>query len=193
MSDTQHLVEAARGGDREALDELFVRHQGRLLNYLRASVEPALAARVAPEDVLQETLLESARKLDAFEDRGPTSFYRWLVGIARFKLSEARRAQKARKRSLALEEPLDDSPAGAVTSPSGRAMRAEDGAALHRALHELSGQQGEAVRLRYLEGLSLAETAERLEISTSAVKALVSRGMASLASGRLATDPPHRP
>ena len=179
MSDTQRLVEQALCGDRSAMDALSTRHQGRLLNWLRASMEPALAARVAPEDVLQETLLEAARKLSAFEDRGAASYYRWLVGIARFKTSEARRAQRALKRSL--ETPLEGSLPDARTSPSGHAMRAEQGLALHTALGRLPDRQGEAVRLRYLEGLSLKETAERLDTSESAVKALVTRGMAALA------------
>jgi RNA polymerase sigma-70 factor (ECF subfamily) len=176
-------VEAAKDGDRGALDELVARHQGRLLAWLRASMEPPLAARVSAEDVLQETLLACARRLQSFEDRGPASFYRWLVGIARFKLSEARRAQRAGKR--ALEEPMDDTLPGAVTSPSGRAVRAEGGAALHDALARLPDRQGEAVRLRYLEGLSVAETAARLETSESAVKALVGRGLTALAGSGL--------
>ncbi len=179
MSDTQHLVEAARDGDRGALDELVARHQGRLLAFLRAAMSPALAARVAPEDVLQESLLACARRLDSYEDRGPTSFYRWLVGIARFKVAEARRAQAAGKR--AAEEPLESSVPGAGTSPSMHAARAEGGAALHDALAALPDRQGEAVRLRYLEGLSVAETAARLGTSDAAVKALVGRGLTALA------------
>ncbi len=178
MSDTIHLVEAARAGDRSALGHLCARHQGRLLNSLRASMEPALAARISAEDVLQETLLECARKLDVFEDRGPASFYRWMVGIARYKLAEARRAQRARKRSA--EALPEETLHGSATSPSGHAMRNEGGLALQAALSELPGRQGEAVRLRYLMGLSVAETAERLETSPSAVKALVGRGLSSL-------------
>ena len=42
------------------------------------------------------------------------------------------------------------------------------------------------MRLRYLQGLSVAETAERLDTTPAAVKALVARGLAQLA-GRLRT------
>jgi len=180
---TRRLLGRARAGDEPALDALLSRHQGRLLSWLRASAGAGSTARTAPDDVLQDTLLEAARKLDAFEDRGPASFYRWLVGIARLKLAEARRYERAARRAPGhgeLQE-LDSALPGDVSSPSRHAQRAERGAALAAALAGLPERQGEAVRLRYLEGLSLEETAARLETSAAAVKALVSRGMAALA------------
>ena len=181
MSETVRLLESARAGDREALERVYTRHQGRLLHFIRASIF-GTAVRVSPEDILQETLLESARKIDAFEPRGPASFYRWLVGIARFKLAEANRAQRARKRSA--EKQLDGSPAAAGTSPSGRAMRGERADNLRNALASLPERQADAVRLRYFEGLSVAESASHLHCSEAALKALVSRGLMDLA-GRI--------
>lgn len=178
MSDTQRLLDEARAGNRGALDVLYARHHGRLIAFIRARMGGGLARCVAPEDILQETHLESARKIGEFEPRGPASFYRWLVEIARFKIAEAERAQRAHKR--ALETPLEDPPAASQTSPSGRAMRSERAALLLQALAALPEAQAEAVRLRYLEGLTIAETAERLARSEAAVKALVSRGLAAL-------------
>jgi RNA polymerase sigma-70 factor (ECF subfamily) len=177
-SDTGRLLAEARAGNRDALDALFARHRGRLLAFLRARMGPAAGSTVGAEDLLQETLLEAARKLGAFEDRGPASFYRWLVAIARFKVSEAGRARRAAKRSR--EEPLAADPPGRGTSPSGGAARAERADLLREALEGLPEAQAEAVRLRYLEGCTVAETAERLGRSPAAVKALVSRGLEGL-------------
>ena len=95
MSETTALVLCARDGDRASLDALCARHQGRLLALIRLHLSPELAARLAPEDLLQETLLEAARKVGGFEPQGPAAFYRWLVGIARFKIAEAERARRA--------------------------------------------------------------------------------------------------
>ena len=178
MTDTARLIHSARDGDRGALESLFSRHQGRLLNFIRARMDSWLAQRVSPEDILQETLLESARKMAGFDPQGPSSFYRWLVEIARFKLSEAARAHRAIKRTA--ENPLTDSVPAAQTSPSGRVARSEKSALLHRALASLPERQAEAVRLRYLEGLTVAETSERLGCSGGAVKALVARGLLEL-------------
>ena len=180
-TDTFFLIGRARVGDREARDRLFARHSGRLLGFVRARMPAPLALRTAPEDVLQETLLEAARKLDRFEEQAAggdrSSFYRWLVGIARFKLSEAVRSAGAAKRDL---DPLDHSVAASQTSPSGHALRTEAHDALAGALDALPKRRAEAVRLRYLEGLTVAETAARLGCSESAVKALVARGLGEL-------------
>lgn len=178
MSETGRLLAEARDGNRASLDALYARHRARLHAFVRARMTPGLLGTVAPEDILQETLLESARKLDGFEDRGPSSFYRWLVEIARFKVMEADRSRRARKR--AIQEPLAAEPPAADTSPSGRAAKRERADLLREALAALPGEQGEAVRLRYLEGLTVAETGERLGKSADAVKALVSRGLAAL-------------
>ncbi len=56
-------------------------------------------------------------------------------------------------------------------------------AQLHEAIAALPDRQAEAVRLRYLEGLTVAETSERLGCSNPATKALVSRGLLALSAG----------
>jgi RNA polymerase sigma-70 factor (ECF subfamily) len=178
MSDTARLVRASQEGDREALEVLCGRHQGRVLAMIRVTMGAELSARVAPEDVLQETLLESSRKIGVFEDRGPGSFYRWVVGIARFKVAEARRAQRAWKRAAV---PLDGPVPGAETSPSGRVVRAERADGVAAAIEALPERQRDAVRMRYLEGRSVEETAAEMGCSGAAVKSLVARGLGVLA------------
>ena len=179
MTETARLIESAQGGSREALEVLYARHQGRLLNLVRARMPTWLAGRMTAEDVVQETLLESTRKIGRFEPLGPAAFYRWLVEIARYKLAEAERAQRANKRAPA--EPLDGQVPAEQTSPSGRVMRAESGVRLREGLAQLPERQAEAVRMRYLEGRSVDETAGRLGCSAAAVKSLVSRGLMRLA------------
>jgi RNA polymerase sigma-70 factor (ECF subfamily) len=143
----------------------------------------ALLQRVTPQDVLQETCLESERKLAAFEPQGPGSFYAWLVAIARYKIAEAERAGQAQKNARA--HPLADSVSANDTRPSGHAVRKEGAERLREALLDLPERQAEAVRLRYLEGLSVAEAAQRLDCSEPALKALVSRGLMDLSERML--------
>jgi len=183
VAHTSFLVDAARDGDRSALTTLFTRHEGRLLAWVRATMPHPLTLRISAEDIVQETLLQAVRKVGGFQPTGDSgSFYRWLVGIARFKLMEARRAQRAAKR--ANERPLTGPVASSQTSPSGRVLAGERAQRLSEALATLPERQALAVRLRWLEGLSVAETAAKLECSETAVKSLVCRGMADLA-GRL--------
>ncbi len=159
MHDTTGLIRGAQGGDRALLEQLFAGHRGRLLAWISVAMPAALARRVPPEDLVQETLLEAARKLGGFEVREGASFYAWLVAIARHKLSEVQRAERADKRARG--EPLDRDPTGVGTSPSQAAQRADRALLLGKALAELPPAQAQALRLRYLEGHSTSQVAHR--------------------------------
>ena len=105
------------------------------------------------------------------------------------------------KRSLARE--VDASPGpndsaggwiqqlpGSTTSPSGVAIREEAVVALLNALHELPETQAEAVRLRYMEQLSLAEIVERMGKTDTAVAGLLKRGLKKLRTIMNSEDSP---
>ena len=66
------------------------------------------------------------------------------------------------------------------SSPSQRASRNEQVLALAEVLETLNGAQREAIVLHYLQGWSLADVAEHLDRSTSAVAGLLHRGLAKL-------------
>ena len=59
-------------------------------------------------------------------------------------------------------------------------MRSEQAVWLARAMRKLPEDQCEALRLRYLEGWSLREIAERLERSEMAIASLIKRGLQGL-------------
>jgi DNA-directed RNA polymerase specialized sigma24 family protein len=68
----QSLVMRARGGDREALEELVQRHQGWIYNIaVRMLFHPQDA-----EDATQEILIKVLTRLSSFEGR--SSFRTWL-------------------------------------------------------------------------------------------------------------------
>lgn len=174
------MLDAARGGDARALDRLFALHRGRLVAWLAVSTRTSLALRASHEDLAHEVLLEATRQLARFEERGPSSFYSWLIGIARFKLAEASRAARAAKRACV--EPLERDPTGYETSPTQAAVRSDRAHSVRTALGLLAPLHADVLRLRYLEGRSTAETARALHKSEVAVKALVTRAFAELAA-----------
>ena len=110
---------------------------------------------------------------------GREKVYRWLTRIAGFKLKEAERHRHAKKRGR--PERLDREPPAQQTSVAGRVGEGERARQIARAIAQLPETQGRAVRLRYLQGLTLAETALRLDRSEAAIKGLVSRGLSTLA------------
>src|SRR5512137_833001 len=94
----QALIEAARAGDRRALEKLLERHQGAVFRFgMKMCGEPEDA-----KDVLQETLFAAVRTLPDF--RGASSVSTWLYTIARsFCLKKRRTSKFAPERVESLE------------------------------------------------------------------------------------------
>ena len=65
-SDTIHLVERLRAGDRQALTDLFQRHRDRLRRMVELRMDARLQGRVDASDVIQDGFLDAATQLDNF-------------------------------------------------------------------------------------------------------------------------------
>jgi len=169
----RELIEAARAGDRGALDLLLVRHQPRVYRFGLRMCRDAEDAK----DVLQDTLLAAARGVRDF--RGGASLSTWLYTIARsFCIKKRRRSKFA----PAAEESLDAGPrseAQRVPDPARSPEASLEGrqieAALERAIGELDPMYREVLVLRDVEGLTAPEVAEVLELSVDAVKSRLHR------------------
>jgi RNA polymerase sigma-70 factor (ECF subfamily) len=168
-------------GDAAAFDALFRRWAAPLLRYLERMLRDAGAA----EELVQEAFLRVYRARDSY--RPDARFSTWLYRIAtNLALNEMRRpARRAGHSSL----DADAAPAlAAGGAPSDELAEARRGvAAVDRALGEIPERQRAALWLVAVEGLSYAEVAQTLDVSETAVKALVHRARASLA-GALAAD-----
>jgi RNA polymerase sigma-70 factor (ECF subfamily) len=167
-------------------------HRRQLLAYIARRLGPALGARVEADDILQETALESLRRIADLAD-GRLEPFGWMCQIAEHRLVDAHRklfgAQKrSADREAGLSSPGDDthrSPlenllVASMTTASQAFSRNEKEIQLHAALATLSDETREALRLRYIEGLATKEIAERLGKSDVAVRVLLSRSLVRL-------------
>ncbi|WP_237607672.1 sigma-70 family RNA polymerase sigma factor [Roseimaritima sediminicola] len=183
----------AKAGDSEALGELLEQYRGFLLMRAHRYMDERLRRRVDPADVVQLTFLEAQRDLASFRGSSPAEFGAWLKNILRHNLATAvARHVTTQKRSLNRE--THPSPRGGddsagnwiaalpdqLSTPSGQAMRAEAAMELIESLHQLPEAQAEAIRLRYMEGRTLAEIVERMGRSETAVAGLLKRGLQKL-------------
>src|ERR1700747_3055407 len=102
--DTEQLLERVVTGDAAARDELLQRHRSQLRRMVAVRVDPRLAARVDPSDVVQESLAEAPATLDRYLRERPLPFYPWLRQFAERRLIDLhRRHVKARRRSVTRE------------------------------------------------------------------------------------------
>lgn len=166
------VLDAARSGDRAAIEELLAREQARIYAFgLKMCGNPEDA-----RDVLQETLLAIARGVGGF--RGDASLSTWVFQIARsFCLKKRRR----RKGAPAAFEDIDHAPhADESLDPEERASRNETKAVVDAALARLPSASREVLVLRDIEGLTATEVAETLGISVDAVKSRLHRARGAL-------------
>src|SRR5947209_6899917 len=75
---TGALLDRLRAGEGEALGELFMLYRERLWRMLYVRLDRRLAARVAPDDVLQEAFLDVARRVGEYLAAPAVPFYVWL-------------------------------------------------------------------------------------------------------------------
>lgn len=185
------LLSRAIGGDGVALECLLVPYQSRLLSRLSRRLPPALRNWVSPEDLLQDTYVEVFRHIRTFVPRGRGAFVRWLIMVADGRLIHAIRRHATAKRgggragldvmvggssALPLLELLEVDTHTPSRSAAGREVAAE----IERALAEIRTDYREAVRLRFLEGLSAQEVAGRMGRTEWSVHKLCNRGLREL-------------
>jgi RNA polymerase sigma-70 factor (ECF subfamily) len=178
--DTDQLLRRAAQGDRSAPGQLLDRHRSRLRRMVALRMDPRLAARVDPSDVVQEALADAARRLSDYLKERPLPFYPWLRRLAWDRLAVLhRRHIRAAKRSVQREEPPDLADESALelaerliaagSGPADRLQREERRLHVRAALEAMREQDREVLILRHLEQLSAAEIAAILDISEGAV------------------------
>ena len=181
-SDTDELLERLRGGDRQALTDLFQRYRDRLRRMVELRMDGRLQGRVDASDVLQDAFLDAAARLDSYlKDSGLPAFL-WLRLVVGERLAICHRRHLGAKMRNAGQEvslyrdPLPQATSaalasmllGRLTSPSHAAVRAELVLQVQEALNALDPLDREVVALRHFEQLSRAETAQVLGISEEA-------------------------
>jgi len=182
----QKLLSQAFGGDKDALGRLLDLHRGYLRAIAQRELGGKLDARLDASDLVQQTCLSACREFSQFEGRQVGEFIVWLGRIHEQNIKDVIRAHvQADRRAVDRERRMDalggqDWAADSAPSPSARMLASEQAVVLTHALEKLPELQREAIRLRYLEGLPVAEIANRLGCSVSAVAGLLKRGMRAL-------------
>jgi RNA polymerase sigma-70 factor (ECF subfamily) len=174
------------------------RFRDYLLLLARAQLGDRLRGKLEPSDVVQQTLLDAHRQRARFRGSTPAEMAGWLRRMLACNLADALRALGRAKRDAARERSLEAALAESSarveawlaaeqSSPSEQAQRGEDLLRLTEALTALPEAQREALVLHYWQGLTLAETAARLERTPAAVAGLLQRGLKALRTAL--TDP----
>jgi len=167
------LVELARSGDKDAFGQLYDHYQPSVYRFLYYRVGSMTLA----EDLTAETFFRALRSMHSFRWQGK-DFGAWLMTIARNLTADHFKAGRTRLEQTTEDMQTLDSTA---EGPEIEVLSSLTNEALLRALGELPTEQRECLIMRFLQGLSIAETAEILGRSSGAVKQLQLRGVRNLA------------
>jgi RNA polymerase sigma-70 factor, ECF subfamily len=178
---SDQIAELHRGGP-AALARVFTDHRDRLRRMVELRMDRRVVGRVDASDVLQEAYLDASQQLDRYLADPPMSLFLWLRFLTGQRLMQIHRQHLGAQKRDARQEvvlhrgamPEADSLSlscgllGAITSPSGAAIRDEVQTQLQKVIDGLGPLDREILALRHYEELTNQEVAEELSIAPAA-------------------------
>lgn len=166
----ERLVEAARNGDSDAFAQLFDHFHGPLYRFIVSRVQRPADA----EDLTQLVFVKVLEALPRYESRG-VPFGGWLFRLARNTVIDFVRTRHDHAELDTIVEQ-----AGTEVAPDDLAVTREGIDAVGAALAALTGEQREAIALRFFAGLSAREAAEAMGKQEGTIRGLQFRAIAAL-------------
>ncbi len=167
----------------ESLAKYFSMVRERLRRIVNFRLDYRLSGRVSESDVLQETYVRAAKRIDSYLQKPDMPFFVWLRLETQQQILDIHRQHFAAgkrdiRKEIALARPNPNSDrtsmalaahlVGQMTSPSQMFVKAEKIAALEKTLNTMNELDREVIALRHFEELSNEETAKVLQIKPSA-------------------------
>ncbi|GAA3020397.1 sigma-70 family RNA polymerase sigma factor [Actinokineospora globicatena] len=172
-SESWALVHAAQQGDTVAFGQLYDRYVDVVYRYVLFRV----GDRELAEDVTSETFLRALRRITSVTYQG-RDVGAWFVTIARNLVLDHVKSSRFR---LEVTTPEIRDSERVEAGPEQQVMSKVTREALLGCVDQLGDDQRECIVLRFLQGLSVAETAEIMNRNEGAVKALQHRAVRRLA------------
>jgi RNA polymerase sigma-70 factor (ECF subfamily) len=174
---TIELLALARQGDPSAVERLFSRHLRPLQRFARGRLPKWARGVTDTDDLVQDALLQTLKRLDAFESRHPGALQAYLRQAVMNRLrDELRRQARAPGRADVADADVS------ARSRVEEAVGAETMAAYDQALRRLNPEEREAVIGRVELGLNYGELALALEKPTpDAARKMTQRALVRLA------------
>jgi RNA polymerase sigma-70 factor (ECF subfamily) len=169
------LVSRAQAGEADAFGLLYDRYLELVYRYIYYRVGSVALA----EDLASETFLRALRRIDSFSWQG-RDFAAWLVTIARNLITDHFKSSRYRL-EITTADILDAAPPATADSPENQVLDALTNETLLEAVRQLNPEQQECIVLRFLQGLSVSETALVMGKNDGAIKALQYRAVRALA------------
>ena len=185
MSSDELLIEQSLSESHSSVVEIqngnvaeFGKLAERLRPYLKHVVRNEIAGqngviREDESDLVQQSLVRAVECIDSFRGQSTNEWRGWLAAIARSQVRDSKRYWNAKQRTNTREIEWDAADLRLSSddeSPSTAAESVELMDKLSAVFAQLSSAQQELIQWRHQDGLTHAEIAARLNISTDAVR-----------------------
>jgi RNA polymerase sigma-70 factor (ECF subfamily) len=174
LATVMDIVARAQAGDADAFGELYDRYVDVVYRYIHYRVSNTALA----EDLTSETFLRALRRISTYTWQG-RDFGAWLVTIARNLIADHYKSGRYRM-ELATSDLVEAGADRTQEGPENEVLAGLTNAALLEAVKQLNAEQQECIALRFLQGMSVAETAQIMGKNDGAIKALQYRAVKSL-------------
>jgi RNA polymerase sigma-70 factor, ECF subfamily len=186
--DDHFLIQRASAGDAAALALLLQEYEPRLLSYVVRRLPSRIQSIAGPEDIVQDTCYEACRLVRGFVPQGSNSFYRWLIRIANLRIKAAIQKHRTRRTYAISTSVSDDASVLAALeqlvvykrTPSRSAAAHEFVSRVEQSLNRLIPDYRQVIVHRFIEGLSVEETAQGMSRDSEKVYVLCSRALGAL-------------
>jgi RNA polymerase sigma-70 factor (ECF subfamily) len=166
-------VAAARQGDAEAFGRLYDEYAPIIYRFVLFRVSD----RCLAEDITSETFLRALRRIASVNYQG-RDVAAWFITIARNLILDHVKSSRNRY-EIPTADFTETRPCHA--GPEQRVLTEAIHTELLRCVRQLNADQRECIRLRFLQGLSVTETAALMHRNEGAIKALQHRAIRRLA------------
>jgi len=177
------LVKQLLAGNEQAFDQFFDENFARLYRFAltRLADDPDAAKEVA-----QITLSKAVRKLHTY--KAEAALFTWLCSICRNETSDWLARQGRYREHIVLAEDFPEVRAAVESfqapeqmSPDRHYKRVEMLRLIQTALDSLPARYGDVLEWKYIEGHSIKEISERMDIGTEATQSLLARAKRAFA------------
>lgn len=191
---TNELLSQARHGTPDAVNQLLDRHRDAIHRMVQLRLDAKVRRRVDVSDVVQDVLVEAARRLRDYLANPQLSFHLWLRQIAKDRIIDAHRRHRVsakrsvdREQSLAVPQGEHESTIQLAAqledpgiSPSSAVVQNELTQLVEQAISQLGDQDCEIVVMRHYEHLTNQEIAQVLGLTEPAASMRYLRAMRRL-------------
>ncbi|NRD53379.1 sigma-70 family RNA polymerase sigma factor [Corallococcus exiguus] len=189
----EELIHRARTGEPKALEVLLKRCQPALRKWSTARVGDGLPGGARVSDVVQESALRAFEKFSTFRGQSEGEWMTWLRRVVASQASSLVRAAQTDKRDAGDVQALDETAVAPGQSPSQFSSQQEEWRRLLTNFYGLPDDQRRALSLFHLKDLSVAEVADQMGRSPTAIESLMQRGMKTLRERMRGVEAPDAP